>query len=489
MLFNSAAFVVFLIAAATLHWIIPAKARPGFVLVCSLGFYAAFDVPHTALLICCGLIAYALALWIAGTRDERTQSLLMAGAVGALLAVLGLFKYLGVGLAAAGVGGTLASLAIPVGISYYTFKLISYVVDVYWGDVEARRDPWSVLRYAAFFPQILAGPIQRSGDFFAREAEAQSPDPGLLVAGFRLILFGFFKKIVIADRAAIVVDQVFAAPQTYPSYTRWAAAYLFALQLYADFSGLTDIAIGAGCLFGVRAPKNFDSPFYAANIQDFWRRWHMTLTDWLRRYLFTPLHLTLRDLGRVGLVIAIAANMLAIGIWHGARLNYVAFGAISAGYVAASALTLRARDKFFARHPRLARVRRYTGPLITLHMMVAALAVFRAETLGDALEMLRGFVEGIVSGPIELLTPTTNWHLGPFSKWGLLKGWSTEQGVLLAAGVAIMELGHWLQSRNEWLEGLDARPLVFRWGVYYVLVLAILFLAPLETHTFIYPQF
>jgi alginate O-acetyltransferase complex protein AlgI len=481
MLFNSASFVVFLTAAATLHWMIPARARRGFVLACSLGFYALFDVPHTALLICCGLIAYALALGIARTSDERAQARLVAAAVVLLLAVLATFKYLGVGLAAAGVGGTLASLAIPIGISYYIFKLISYVVDVYWGDVEARRDPWSVLRYAAFFPQIVAGPIQRSGDFFEREAEAQVPKPGLLVAGFRLILFGFFKKAVIADRAAILVDQVFAAPHRYPSCTRWAAAYLFALQLYADFSGLTDIAIGTGCLFGVRAPKNFDSPFYAANIQDFWRRWHMTLTDWLRRYLFTPLHMTLRDLGKLGLVIAIAVNMLAIGIWHGARASYVVFGAIIACYVAGSALTLRARDKFFARHPRLARVRRYAGPLVTLHMMVVALVVFRAETFGDARAILRGFVAGFVSGPAALLSDSANW--------GVLKGWTTQQWMLLAGGVAVMELGHRLQASNEWLEGLDARPLAFRWGLYYALVLAILFLAPLQTQTFIYAKF
>jgi alginate O-acetyltransferase complex protein AlgI len=481
MLFNSVAFVAFLSAAATLHWMLPARARPTFILACSLGFYALFDIPHTALLICCALIVYAVALRIARTSDERAQARLAAAAVVLLLVVLATFKYVGAGLAATGFSGSLATLAVPIGISYYTFKLISYVVDVYWGDVEARPDPWSVLRYAAFFPQILAGPIQRSGDFFEREAEAQSPEPGLLVSGFRLILFGFFKKVVIADRAAILVDPVFANPLAYPSYTRWAAAYLFALQLYADFSGLTDIAIGAGCLFGVRAPKNFDSPFYAANIQDFWRRWHITLTDWVRRYVFIPLHMTLRDFGRVGLLIAIAANMLAIGIWHGARWNYVIFGAIMACYVGGSALTLRERDKFFARHPRLARVRRYAGPLLTLHMMVAALVVFRAETFGKALAILRGFAVGFVSAPAALLSSSTNW--------GFLNGWSTQQAMLLAAGVAVMELGHWLQSGDEWMEQFDARPRVVRCGLYYALVLAILFLAPLQTQQFIYAKF
>ena len=480
MLFNSAAFVCFLIVAAALHWIIPPRARPGFVLACSLGFYALFDVPHTLLLIGCAIVAYIFARLIAQSSDERVQQRLVVAAVIGLLAVLATFKYVGAGLSSLGIGGTLATLAIPVGISYYLFKLISYVVDVYWGDVEARRDPWSVLRYAAFFPQILAGPIQRSDDFFAREREAQSPDPGLLVAGFRLILFGFFKKTVIADRAAIVVDQVFANPLHYPTYTRWVAAYLFAVQLYADFSGLTDIAIGAGCLFGIRAPKNFDSPFYAANIQEFWRRWHMTLTDWVRRYVFTPLHLTLRDLGRIGLVIAIVANMVAIGLWHGARLNYVAFGVIVAGYVAVSALTLRRRDKFFARHPRLERVRRFVGPLVTFHMMVVALVVFRSNSLADALAMVTGFAEGFVSGPAALLSGPVDWFL---------QRWSASQSMLLAAGIAVMELGHWLQSRDRWFEQLDAPPRVVRWGLYYALVLAILLLAPLQMQQFIYAQF
>lgn len=481
MLFNSLGFVCFLIVAATVHWMIPARARPAFVLACSLGFYALFDVRHTLLLVCCALVAYVFALRIAQASDDRTQKRLVAAAVVALLAVLLAFKYVAAGLTSVGINGTLASLAIPVGISYYTFKLISYVVDVYWEDVEARREPWSILRYAAFFPQILSGPIQRSGDFFTREAEALAPQAGLLVAGFRLILFGFFKKLVIADRAAMFVDPVFGAPRQYPDYVLWAASYLFALQLYADFSGLTDIAIGAGCLFGVRAPKNFDQPFYAANIQDFWRRWHMTLTGWLRRYVFTPLHMALRDRGQLGMLIAVAVSMVAIGVWHGARSTYLVFGILVASYVCVSALTLRRRDKFFARHPRLSRVRRYLGPLITAHMMVLAFIVFRANTLPQALVIVRGFLSGFTTAPAALLSGSANW--------GALPGWSIQQAVMLLIGVVVMEIGHWLESRDEFLEQLDERPRVLRWGVYYALVLAILFLAPLDSRTFIYPQF
>src|SRR5262249_11783766 len=157
--------------------------------------------------------------------------------------------------------------------------------------------------------------------FFAQDARAleRPADVAATVIGMRLILFGYFKKLVVADRAALLVDAVFADPAKSGTTLAWLAAYLYAIQLYADFSGLTDMAIGAGQLFGVKAPPNFDSPFYAPNIQDFWRRWHMSLTTWLGDYVFTPLRMAMRNWGDFGLVIAIAINMLAIGVWHGAR--------------------------------------------------------------------------------------------------------------------------------------------------------------------------
>jgi hypothetical protein len=481
MLFNSTSFVLFLAAAATLHWLIPARARPTFLLVCSLGFYALFDVWHTTLLVGCSAVAFVFARRIAKADDERAKKGSAVAAVVLLLGALAAFKYLSTVLGRLGVGGSLASLAIPVGISYYTFKLISYVVDVYWGEVEARREPWSVLRYAAFFPQILSGPIQRSADFFERETQTRSPDPALFVAGFRLMLFGYFKKLVIADRAAIFVDQVFATPREYPSYALWTAAYLFAIQLYADFSGLSDIAIGASCFFGIRSPKNFESPFYAPNIQDFWRRWHMTLTSWLGRYVFTPIHMALRDWGQAGLVVAIAVNMLAIGAWHGPRATYVAFGAVCAIYMAVSALTLRARNKWFSKRPVLARVRRVVGPIVTFHMMVVAFIAFRASSIADALHVLRGFATGFATAPSAILHRAASW--------GPLDGWSVQHVVVLGTGLVVMEGGHRLQAKNEWLEGLEARPRILRWGLYYALMLAILLFARLDSQTFIYFKF
>src|SRR5262249_54419143 len=154
------------------------------------------------------------------------------------------------------------------------------------------------------------------------------------------------------------------------------AAYLFAIQLYADFSGLTDIAIGSARLLGLRSPANFDAPFLAENIQDFWRRWHMTLTSWLREYVFTPLHLALRNWGQAGLIVSLAINMLAIGLWHGPRLTYVMFGLIHAAYLIGSSLTLRGRTKWLRSRPLLRRAHAVVGPLVTFNMVVLSFVLF-----------------------------------------------------------------------------------------------------------------
>ncbi len=238
----------------------------------------------------------------------------MALGVTAVVAVIVAFK----------AAGAWQGLLLPLGVSYYSFKLISYLIEVYWDDEAVERDPVLFFLFPAFFPQIVSGPIQRPEPFFAqmRDVTGRTLDAEQLETGFRLILGGLMMKLLVGDRLAgfiALIDQ----SHPYFSYSvvlTTVACYL--LQLYADFAGYTNIALGIGKLFGIEGPPNFHAPFAAANIQEFWRRWHMSLTSWVTDYLFTPLSMSLRGLGQVGLVLCIMLNMLIIGLWHGLTLNY-----------------------------------------------------------------------------------------------------------------------------------------------------------------------
>jgi alginate O-acetyltransferase complex protein AlgI len=482
--FNSFAFPVFLAVAFLAYLACPVRWRAACLLVLSLGFYALWSLPHLGLLIAATGVAWVFARRVAATEDESARQRNVFAGVLILLGVLVAFKYGTTAVRSAGFQGLL-DYAVPVGISYYTFKLIGYLVDTHWGKVKTAHGFSGLLRYAAFFPQILSGPIQRADDYLSQQKGQPGPNVRLASSALRLILFGFFKKLVVADRAAILVDQVYARPAAFPAITVWLICYLYAIQLYADFSGFTDIAIGVGRLFGIRSPKNFDSPYYAPNIQEFWRRWHMSLTSWLTDYVFTPLRMATRNWGQLGLVASIVINMLAIGIWHGPSWTFVLFGAINAVYVVFSALTLKRRNKWFARYPRLASARAVAGPLVVFHLMVIAFIPFRASTISDAWLVFTSFANGFVELPALLLGVLTR----SAPSFGPLETWSSVHTVLLLGSVCLMEALHLLQSRGGGARAVEARPRVIRWAAYYALALAIVLFARPGQQASIYFRF
>ena len=286
MSFLSIAFVSFVaITFIAFHWA-PARWRPQVLLATSLAFYATHGLGYLILLVTVALGTHGAAILIEREAAEAGKKRILIGAVSALIALLCTFK-LGGALdlppkpAEAMQADAVWRFVLPLGLSYYLFKLISYLLEVYWENVPAQQNWVSVGLYAAFFPQIVSGPIQRPGDFFKQLAQVGHIDPEDLTIGLRRILFGLFKKIAIADRLGPVVAAIHAAPEAHSQLELLFGAYAYAIQLYADFSGLTDIALGIGRLFGIKGPENFALPFFARNLQEYWRRWHMSLTSWL----------------------------------------------------------------------------------------------------------------------------------------------------------------------------------------------------------------
>jgi len=221
---------------------------------------------------------------------------------------------------------TTLKIIVPIGISFFTFRTISYLLDIDKGKIKATTDWVVFFNYVAFFPSLLSGPIDKAKMFIPQLENTRTFDYANAVDGLRQILWGLFKKVVIANNCAVITNEVFANYQNLPASSLLIGAFLYTIQLYADFSGYSDMAIGVARLLGFKITKNFDFPFFAQNIADFWRKWHISLTTWLTEYVFTPLSIYFRDYGNFGLILAIAINFTLIGIWHGANWTYILFG-------------------------------------------------------------------------------------------------------------------------------------------------------------------
>jgi alginate O-acetyltransferase complex protein AlgI len=483
MSFISAPFVLFIGVVLAAYQLSPARFRPLVLLVASYAFYTTYSIWGAVLLLGITVAVHQAALALEQRLKGGGGLRLVVVAVAVLVTLLMGFKLASVVWTGAGTSQGLASnsialrILVPLGLSYYIFKLIGYLLDVYWEEIPAQRNFVALALYASFFPQIVTGPIQRADDFFDQLGRTTTLNPDLVAAAGRRIVFGLFKKLLVADPLGIAVSAVHSHPGNFSSLELLIGGYLFALQLYADFSGVTDIAIGLGQLFGIQGPENFNRPFFARNIQDYWRRWHMSLTTWLGDYLFTPLRMSLRRLGDLGLALALLINMVAIGVWHGVTWTYAAFGLLHGIFLVVSALTLKKRNAFFKGRPGLSSVRAVAAPLITFHLVVLGMIVFRAESLSLAVEYVtRIFPGGSADIP---------WHRLDFQ---LLK---IKRDVLLGVlGLAvIMEFVHWAATQPNWSRWFLGAPRIFRWPLYYAVLFMIIANGSPGQANFIYAQF
>ena len=361
MLFCSREFLLFFAVIFTLYWAMPwPRARVWLLLVASFYFYACWN-EWLALLICVStFIDYCLALGMDTWTNPRGRRFLLIVSVVGNLSLLGYFKYanfflhsLEEGLHAAGASASIPMLQVilPVGISFYTFEAINYVVDVYRRKAPAERDLGHFMLFITFFPHLVAGPIVRAKDFLPQIRRPKHWDWARLQLGVEYFLMGLFKKLAIADRMAAFVDPVFENPSAYQSHSVWLAVFAYALQIYCDFSGYTDMAIGCAHMLGYKLAPNFNMPYLSSNISEFWRRWHISLSSWLRDYIFMPLCFrgtkrSKRD-PRPGWLSTLASiplggergsswriqssfivTMTLGGLWHGASWNFVIFGVV-----------------------------------------------------------------------------------------------------------------------------------------------------------------
>lgn len=339
MLFNSLAFLAYLPVVFLLYWFVFRKLRwqNGFIVVASYIFYGWWDWRFLLLIAVTSLFSYLSGIGLSATGRRKYRLLILWGNICLNLGILCLFKYynffvsnLQALLNPAGISldGVTLNLILPVGISFYTFQALSYSIDVYRGKIEATRDIVAFFAFISFFPQLVAGPIERATNLLPQFLAPRHFDYDSAVSGCRQILWGFFKKMVIADNCAVYVNQCFGSPDSFGGINLWLGALFFTFQIYGDFSGYSDIAIGVARLFGINLMRNFRTPYFSRDIAEFWRRWHISLTTWFRDYIYIPLGGSRCRKSKV--VRNTFVIFLVSGFWHGAEWTFVAWGAYHA---------------------------------------------------------------------------------------------------------------------------------------------------------------
>jgi D-alanyl-lipoteichoic acid acyltransferase DltB (MBOAT superfamily) len=479
MLFNSLDFAVFLPLVFALFWAIPARRtdlRNGLLLLASYVFYGWWDVRFLALIAFSTLLDYFLSIGIASSTDERRRRLLLWTSLGVNLGLLGFFKYFNFfldqlngafSLFGMPLGAERLDIILPVGISFYTFQTLSYTIDVYRGDLKASRDPVAFAAFVSFFPQLVAGPIERASNLLPQFAVPRQFTRSEAVRGSRQILWGFFKKLVIADNCAEQVDRIFAGHEAASASTLVLGAVLFAFQIYGDFSGYSDIAIGVSRLFGFQLMRNFAFPYFSRDMAEFWRRWHISLSTWFRDYLYVPL-----GGSRGGTAMRVRNTFiifLVSGFWHGANWTFLVWGALNALYFLPLLLSQRNRQHLgiVAEGRLLPGLRDSMSMVGTFALTCIAWVFFRARDLEHALDYLGGMASGsLFSKPLVV---------------------NNNLPVLLAFFIAVE---WWGRAGEHGLEQIGLRwPRLFRWGFYALLIGMIGLFMRTEEAPFIYFQF
>jgi alginate O-acetyltransferase complex protein AlgI len=479
MLFNSFHFALFFPIVTALYFGLPNRQRVPLLLVASCVFYMAFIPAYILILFVTIGIDYVAGIYLEKCQGAARKALLVISVV-STCAVLFVFKYFDfftgnfVGLAdLAGwhLSKPVVHIILPIGLSFHTFQSLSYVVEVYRGRQRAEHDVVTYATYVMFFPQLVAGPIERPQHLLHQFAEFHAFEADRITSGLKRMAWGFFKKLVVADRLALYVNDVYAAPRNFNGLQLTIATFFFAYQIYCDFSGYSDIAIGAARVLGFRLMENFHTPYYSRSISEFWHRWHISLSTWFRDYVYIPMGGS--RVNQLHWCFNIFVTFVVSGLWHGANWTYVVWGALNGVYILTGHATagLRARAYDAAGLGETSALRKAIGITSTFSLACAAWVIFRARNLTDAGYILTHFWR--------------NWDFSSIkTEQFLLRQMPAAVGAIL-----FLELVQLLNGRVR-LAGLILKaPLIARWAVYASFVFLVVLFGVFRNAQFIYFQF
>ncbi len=474
MLFNSFDFGFFLVIAYCIYWAIwvkRLKAQNLFILAASYFFYAFWDWRFLLLIIASSLVDYFAGRYIEKTQSISKKKILLWSSIVWNLGVLFLFKYFNFFIESfetlftikASSGYNFWNVAIPVGLSFYTFQTMSYTIDVYKKKITPTKNLLHFLCFVSFFPQLVAGPIEKAKDLIPQFAKKRVFNLQQSKEGLRQILWGLFKKIIIAEKLGLAVDMVYNQPADYNFITLLFAGFLFFFQLYCDFSGYTDIAIGTAKLFGFKLSKNFNLPYLARSISEFWQRWHITLTRWFTDYCYIPFVSSFRTSSAIS-AIGVILTMTLVGFWHGANWTFLLFGLINGVIMVIERLPIFSKKETLES-------KLFSAPrIISLIYMTSAYTllslIFRAQNY-EQMSVIFSRIFGFAWDGA--FTTLIGWKLGYLA-------------FLIVVELYFKAKDYPFQHFEKWA------PRPFRWAAYYVLIFIIIrYAEPKEA--FIYFQF
>lgn len=481
MLFNSLEFLIFFPLVVAFYFLIPHRFRWILLLGASYYFYMCFKPEYLGLIIISTLVSYYTGIRMGQTTLKARRRKYLIVSLAANLGLLFVFKYFNFFSESLRTlynyynvfyGIPKLNVILPIGISFYTFQTLSYSIDVYRGKKEYEKDLGIFALYVAFFPQLVAGPIERAQRLLPQLFKRYGFDFNRVWGGLQLMVWGFFKKLVIADRLALYVDTVYSNPNECSGVTLIIATYFFAFQIYCDFSGYSDIAVGAAQVMGYDLMENFKRPYFAESVAAFWRRWHISLSSWFRDYLYIPLGgnrvSVWRWYGNIFMVFVVS------GLWHGAHWTFVIWGGLHGCYILCSLWTKNIRSciasLFGGAH--FPTVHKCLRVFITFHLVAFAWIFFRAHSLKDAFVIIRKIFT--FSGGVNER---------------ILFGLNLYEFIVAVLSILLLLIVQLFQRQHNLRGCFSAQPLWLRWALYYSVIFVLVIFGKFTATQFIYFQF
>ncbi len=478
MLFNSLSFAIFLPVVFILYWTFPHRFRWMILLIASYYFYMSWNIKYVVLILATTIVSYGTALLLEKTDNLKYKRALLALAAAISLGILFFFKYFNffqenitviLNAFAIQLHPTTLKLLLPVGISFYTFQTLSYVIDVYRGTISAEHHFGKYAAFISFFPQLVAGPIERTSNLLPQIKAEHHFDYDKASYGMKLMVWGFFKKLVIADVFAGYVDAIYNTPHAFKGFSLVLATFLFTFQIYCDFSGYSDIAIGCAKLLDIDLMQNFNSPYFSASIKEFWSRWHISLSTWFRDYVYIPLGGNRK--GKLRTYLNLILTFFVSGLWHGANWTYVIWGGIHG--------LLQVIEKVIFKNTPARRfsLRWFLQVILVFFLCSFAWIFFRANTLAEANLIIANLFYGC-SNPVR-------YFLNGFYDIGL----SMETIMIPAISLFILGLYDFFSLKTDVIRWISSRHIVVRYSIYFAMLVFIMLFKSSTEAAFVYFQF
>jgi len=462
MSFISLNFVTLFVCTFLLYYTLPLKYRKAILLLSSCIFIGYYHIAFLIIALLISLATFFLGKWVGQSKHEKDTKRIYISGLCFLITGWLAFRY----------ANLLPGVhwLFPLGISFYTFQALSYLTEIYWKEEEPEENLADFMIYMLFFMKFLSGPIERARDMLPQLKSGKPVAYPSIVYGMKLIVVGLIKKLILADYISPYIDGIFNSIHTASGIQLLMACLLYPVELYGDFSGYTDIALGGACMLGFKLSPNFNRPFIAQTTAEFWRRWHMSLSFWVRDYLYLPLSSGMRRWGQWGVFLSLSLTFAGLGAWHGAGWNYIIYGLIQGLIIFYEMKTAMIRNK----------IKNWIGnPLFTTlsilrtYLLFAfSLIFFRLESVSDALYYIR------------------NISFSTHANWKEVSIGIPDHNCIVAGSALVLILVYeYFMSKRDLLEALEKQPMLVRWGIYYLLAIMFFTLGQFNSDSFIYLQF